>query len=82
MAREIAALVPVKDIDQALHLWQTSGGTIFLLCMIFMSLSFMSFVIFACADTGTSSPNHPVGGGVVVSDAGACGGGACGGGGC
>ncbi|PON43107.1 hypothetical protein PanWU01x14_276590 [Parasponia andersonii] len=80
MPREIAALVAVKDTDQALHIWQSSGGTIFLLCMIFMSLSFMSFVIFACGDTGTSSPKRRSGGRVVMGGVN-CGGGVSGSGG-
>lgn len=94
MTREFAALVASKDVDQTLHLWQSSGGTIFILCMIFVSLSVMSIVIFACADTETSSPKrsngevHGAGGGGCCCGGGGggcvgcgCGGGGCGGGG-
>ncbi|GMN63612.1 hypothetical protein TIFTF001_032711 [Ficus carica] len=75
MARDFASVTAGTHAADPVHLWlQSSGGTILLLiCMIFMSFSVLSFVIFACA--GGSSSGKGGGGG------GGCGGG-CGGGGC
>ena len=76
MAREIVTLVADND-SEPLYLWpQSFAGTIFLLCMIFMPLSVMSFVIFVC---GTRSLKYGYRGG--SDSGGADGGGGCGGGG-
>ncbi|KAM7498489.1 hypothetical protein LguiA_022903 [Lonicera macranthoides] len=58
------------------------GGVIILFCMIVMSVSIISMVIFACSDSGESKPRrrHGFGGG-IGGGGGGCGGGG-GGGGC
>ncbi|KAI5338074.1 hypothetical protein L3X38_017345 [Prunus dulcis] len=76
---------------EELGLMQDNSGGIFLLCMILMSLSLISMIIFACGDAeGPSKKGYGGGGGVggggaaATAGAAACGGGdgaACGGGG-
>ncbi|KAI5338075.1 hypothetical protein L3X38_017346 [Prunus dulcis] len=71
---------------EELGIMQDNSGTILLLCMILMSLSLISMVIFACGDDEGSSKKRygggGGGGGGIVGDGGAAcgGGGGCGGG--
>ena len=62
-----------------------SSGGLFLLCMIFMTLSIISMVIFACADHNSGSRRKKKGdlvcGGCGGGGGCGCGGGGCGGGG-
>ncbi|KAM7503813.1 hypothetical protein LguiB_002717 [Lonicera macranthoides] len=60
------------------------GGVIILFCMIVMSVSIISMVIFACSDSGESKPHrrsHGFMGGGTDGGGSACGGGDGGGGG-
>ena len=81
MARELASVI--ADSHAAEHVWlQSSGGTVLLLCMIFMSFSVLSLAIFVCADGLRTGEKHRPGPDPVPR--GGCGGGcggSCGGGG-
>lgn len=84
MVREITASIAGNHADP-LYL-QSSGDIISFLCMIFMSFSIISFVIFACIGHGHASRKRRGGGGGGAGcgggGAGCRGGSGCGGGGC
>ncbi|KAK9265915.1 hypothetical protein L1049_021409 [Liquidambar formosana] len=92
MARDFVYLGS-SHADEVGLVQQTSGSLI-LFCMIIMSLSIISMVIFACGDSGSGSPSKKrrddggggggggCGGGDGGGGGGGCGGGGGGGGGC
>ncbi|CAN6567315.1 unnamed protein product [Malus baccata var. baccata] len=82
MARTYVGLGGGHAGEVAIMMPDHNSGGLLLLCMILMSLSLISMVIFACGDSsGSPRPSRPGGGG-CGNGGGGCGSGGCGGGGC